>query len=92
MVAFGEAARPTALQVAQQLRHAGIATELDLEGRSPKAQMRLANRTGARFAVLLGETELAQNAATVKDLQTHEQTLVSQTDLAIWIHTRLQTP
>ncbi|MDW8106432.1 MAG: histidine--tRNA ligase [Armatimonadota bacterium] len=92
VVAFGDAARPVALQVAQQLRHAGISTDLDLEGRSPKAQMRLANRTGARFAVLLGETELAQNAATVKDLQTHEQTLVSQAELAVWIRNRLQTP
>jgi len=89
VVAFGDIARPTALQVAQQLRHVGIATDLDLEGRSPKAQMRLANRSGARFAVLLGETELAQHAATVKDLHTHEQTLVSQTELPEWLRSRL---
>lgn len=89
VVAFGDTARPTALQVAQQLRQVGIATDLDLEGRSPKAQMRLANRSGARFAVLLGETELAQNAATVKDLHTHEQTLVSQAELTEWLRNRL---
>lgn len=89
VVAFGEAARPVALQIAQQLRRAAIATDLDLEGRSPKAQMRLANRSGARFAILLGESELEQNAATVKDLQTHEQYTVSQTELATWIKTRL---
>ncbi|MCS7190834.1 MAG: histidine--tRNA ligase, partial [Fimbriimonadales bacterium] len=89
VVAFGDAARPVALQIAQQLRAAGIATELDLEGRSPKAQMRLANRSGARYAVLLGESELQQGTATVKDLQTHEQHTVSQVELTEWIRTRL---
>ncbi len=89
VVAFGDAARPVALQIAQQLRRAALATDLDLEGRSPKAQMRLANRNGARFAVLLGEMELAQGIATVKDLHTHEQHAVSQRELSSWIKTRL---
>ncbi len=89
VVAFGDAARPIALQLAQRLRAAHIATELDLEGRSPKAQMRLANRSGARFAVLIGDTELQQHTATVKDLQSHEQTTVSQAELAEWIKTHL---
>lgn len=73
VIAIGDAARPTALQVAQQLRTAGIPTDLDLEGRSLKAQMRLADRSGARYALLLGEEELKQGTATVRDLHTHEQ-------------------
>jgi histidyl-tRNA synthetase len=89
VVAFGEAARPVALQLAQQLRTAGIACDLDLEGRSPKAQMRLANRSGARYAVLLGESELAAGAATVKDLVSHEQLAVPQAELVEWIRARL---
>ncbi|MCX7992710.1 MAG: histidine--tRNA ligase [Fimbriimonadales bacterium] len=89
VVAFGDAARPVALQIAQQLRATGVPTEFDLEGRSPKAQMRLANRSGARYAVLLGESELQQGTATVKDLQTHEQMTVSQVELTEWIRTRL---
>lgn len=89
VVAFGDAARPVALQIAQQLRAAGIATDLDLEGRSPKAQMRLANRSGARYAVLIGDSELQQGTATVKDLQTHEQFAVNQVELPEWIRTRL---
>jgi histidyl-tRNA synthetase len=89
VVAFGDAARPIALQIAQQLRTAGIACDLDLEGRSPKAQMRLANRTGARYAILLGETELQTATATVKDLASHEQTAVPQAELAAWIRQRL---
>ncbi|MCS7301416.1 MAG: histidine--tRNA ligase, partial [Fimbriimonadales bacterium] len=89
LVAFGDAARPVALQLAQQLRAAGVAADLDLEGRSPKAQMRLANRSGARFAVLLGDAELQQGVATVKDLQSHEQIAVPQTELSAWIQNRL---
>lgn len=87
VVAFGDAARPLALQIAQQLRRAGIATDLDLEGRSPKAQMRLANRSGARYAILLGDSELQQHTATVKDLQSHQQITVSQAELTEWIKT-----
>jgi len=89
VVAFGDTARPVALQIAQQLRTAGIACDLDLEGRSPKAQMRLANRSGARYAILLGETELATATATVKDLASHEQTAVPQAELTAWIRQRL---
>ena len=89
VVAFGDAARPVALQVAQQLRTAGIACDLDLEGRSPKAQMRIANRTGARYAILLGEGELQTATATVKDLVSHEQTTVPQAEITAWIRQRL---
>ncbi|MGQ9657513.1 MAG: histidine--tRNA ligase [Fimbriimonadales bacterium] len=89
LVAFGDAARPVALQLAQQLRAAGIACDLDLEGRSPKAQMRIANRTGARYALLLGENELQSATVTAKDLATHEQTTVPQAELAAWIRSLL---
>ncbi|MDM7460345.1 MAG: histidine--tRNA ligase [bacterium] len=89
VVAFGEAARPVALKLAQQLRAAQLAAELDLEARSPKAQMRLANRTGARYAILIGDAELQQQTATIKDLQTHEQTVLSQAELSEWIKNRL---
>ncbi len=89
VVAFGEAARPVALKLAQQLRAAQLAAELDLEARSPKAQMRLANRSGARYAILIGDAELQQQSATIKDLQTHEQSVVSQAELSEWIKNRL---
>ena len=89
VVAFGDTARPVALQIAQQLRTACVACDLDLEGRSPKAQMRVANRTGARYAILLGESELQTATATVKDLTSHEQTAIPQAELAAWIRARL---
>lgn len=85
VVAMGEEARPVALQLAQHLRSAGIATELDLEGRSPKAQMKLADRSGALYALLLGEQELAQGVVTVRHLQTREQHTIAQNTLIEWL-------
>ncbi len=81
VIAVGDSARPAALQLAQQLRLAGIATDLDLGGRSLKAQMRLADRSGARYALILGDAELATETVTLRDLQTHEQRTLAQHDL-----------
>ena len=58
VVSFSDAARAAAFGVAQEVRAAGLAAELDLAGRSPKGQLKQAGRSGARFAVLLGLEEL----------------------------------
>ncbi len=89
LVAFGDSARVRALQLAQELRYAGIATELDLEGRSPKAQMKLADRSGATFAILIGENELQHGTFTVRHLQTREQHTIPQNELIGRLRMRL---
>ncbi len=61
--------KDAAVQVAAQLRHAGIKTEMSYGDRSPKAQMKQANNSGAAYAVLLGESELAGGFVTVRNLQ-----------------------
>lgn len=61
--------RDAAVSLAAQLRQAGIHTELSYGGRSGKAQMKQANASGAAYALLLGENELAGDFITVKDLQ-----------------------
>jgi len=75
VVPIGDAARMRALLVTQQLRRAGFAVDLGYGG-NVKKRMKRANKVDARAAVLLGEDELAQNAATVRDLDTGEQDLV----------------
>ena len=72
VVAVGQAA-PRALEIATRLRRAGIGTELDLVGRSMKGQMKDADRSGARFAVIVGDAELAAGEATVRDLVSGDQ-------------------
>ena len=51
---------------------------MDYEGRSPKSQMRAANRSGAPVCLLLGPDELARGEVTVKDMTQGEQRTVAR--------------
>jgi len=81
LVSASEAARLPLLQLAQELRVAGVAADLDFEGRSLKAQMRSANRMNARYALIVGEDELASGAVTVRDMGTSNQEKVARDKL-----------
>lgn len=76
MVPVGAAAEGKALLLVQTLRQAGFAVDLGFSG-NLKKRMRRANKVGARAAIILGEDELVKNAATVRDLDSGEQELVS---------------
>jgi histidyl-tRNA synthetase len=65
----GEAAEGLALQLARRCRLAGLAVELDLSGSSFTKQFKRADRSGARWAVVIGETEAAQGMVVLKDLR-----------------------
>ncbi|HLG66210.1 MAG TPA: histidine--tRNA ligase [Ktedonosporobacter sp.] len=86
--------KDAAVQVAAELRHAGIKTEMSYGNRSGKAQMKQANASGASYALIIGESELAENAVTVKDLRTegiedaNKQVLVKRPELVDYL-TRL---
>lgn len=75
--AVGERALFEAALLASRLRDAGIKVELDYEGRSLKAQMKLANKFGVRFAIILGEEELARNSARMREMATGEESVVA---------------
>jgi histidyl-tRNA synthetase len=57
------------VRAGSDLRAAGYVALLGESGRSFKAQMRRANGSGARFAVIIGEDEAARGVAAVKDLR-----------------------
>lgn len=57
-----------ATSFAHQLRAAGVSCEIDLSGRSVKAQMREANRVGAKHVIVVGETERASGSAKLKNM------------------------
>jgi histidyl-tRNA synthetase len=73
---LGEAARLPGLELLAALREAGVAAETDYLGRSLKAQMKQANRLNARATIILGEDELRQGAAMVRNMATSQQELV----------------
>ncbi|HEX5951822.1 MAG TPA: His/Gly/Thr/Pro-type tRNA ligase C-terminal domain-containing protein, partial [Rhodanobacteraceae bacterium] len=72
---------PVCLAVAKELRDAGIATEVALEGGKLGKQLKYADRAGIRFAVVAGEDELARGAVAVKDLRRGDQFEVSRAEL-----------
>ena len=88
IVALDEEARRWAVATAAELRRAGLSVEFDLLGRSMKAQMREANRHGARHAVIVGASELADRTAQLKDMRANEQTAVPFGELAARISGR----
>lgn len=68
-----ETARDLAYALARDLRSAGVHTLIDLDGKSMKSQLKQADREGAKYALILGDDEIAQQAATVRDLGNSEQ-------------------
>lgn len=77
VVALGEAAQKPAFRLLQQLRGAGLKALMDYAGRSMKAQMKQAGKAGARFALILGEDEIKENAVMLKDMEKSQQQKVS---------------
>jgi len=79
---LGKEAKASAYQLVQKLRNAGVLVETDYMDRSVKAQMKYANKIGAKNTVIIGADELAMNAAKVKNMETGEQTEISLDKIA----------
>ena len=71
-----------ALAITELVRRAGRSADRAYDGRSMKAQMKAANRSGAAVAVIVGDDELAAGTAVVRPLRGDgEQTVVTRPDL-----------
>ncbi len=71
---MGERAATAAASLIASLREDGFYAEYDLVGRSLKAQMKYADKIGAKFVVVLGDNELDEKKVNVKNMTTGEQT------------------
>ncbi|MBW8827047.1 MAG: histidine--tRNA ligase [Acidobacteria bacterium] len=76
-VTGGETARDLVLE----LRRAGLGAERAYDGRSMKSQMKQADRSGARLALIVGDDELAAGEVTVRPLSGGDQDRVPRTDV-----------
>ncbi len=72
-VPLGEAARRTLVVLAARLRAAGVRVDLAYGGRGLKGAMKSADRSGARYALVLGERDLEVGTLGIKDLASGEQ-------------------
>ncbi len=75
MIPLGEAAEARATGLVAELRRAGIMCDMGFRG-NMKKRMQRANASGAAWAVIIGEDELAQGEAALRDLRSGEQQAV----------------
>lgn len=88
VVPMGEAAEAAASGLLAELRAAGIAAEAAYRG-NMKKRMERAGKSGARFALILGEDELAEGKVTLKDLGDASQGHVARGDVVARLKARL---
>jgi len=89
LVPLGAAAKSRAVELVGVLRRAGVATDLAYGDRGMKGAMKAADRSGAAYAVVLGDRDLEAGTAQVKDLRTGEQTPVALDALTPTLKERL---
>ena len=68
LIGADEAGASRCAELAHQLRGRGVAVEVDLRGRSVKAQMRHADRSGARFTAVVGSSEIELGTVSLKNM------------------------
>jgi histidyl-tRNA synthetase len=77
LAALGSESQTLAFEWACALGKAGILAEMDLSAKSLKSQMKRADRLGAASVLIIGENELKEGAAILRNMETKEQELVS---------------
>ncbi|MEI6797329.1 MAG: histidine--tRNA ligase [Methanomassiliicoccales archaeon] len=82
VVATSDAMRPTAFQVVAELRRSGLMADVDLMRRSLGKNFKYADAVHVRRVVIIGEKEMEQGSATIRDMATGQQTLVPLEELA----------
>ncbi|WP_283678717.1 histidine--tRNA ligase [Lentilactobacillus sp. Marseille-Q4993] len=73
VVGIGETTSAATLKVVQALRREGFSSDRDYLARKPKAQFKTADKLNAQFTITIGETELENNTANVKQMATGKE-------------------
>ncbi|MHA6260306.1 histidine--tRNA ligase [Sporosarcina sp. CAU 1771] len=81
VVTMGDEAKHTGFKILNNLRTAGIRTDMDYMDRKMKAQMKSADRLNAKVVVVLGENEVAGNTAMVKNMADGTQEEIASEEL-----------
>lgn len=69
---IGDAGSDKAFELANLLRRQDVKVNLEMMGRSPKAQMKYADKINTRFAMLIGDDEIKDNKVSIKNMQNGE--------------------
>ena len=71
---MGDEAKIKAFELLRRVRESGLTAETDVVGRGLRAQMKYADKIGAKYSMVLGDNEIAENKAKVKNMDSGEQT------------------
>ena len=77
---LGEKAQEKAFELIQSIRQWGLQAETDVVGRGLRAQMKYADKIGAQYSMVIGDNEIEQGIANLKNMTTGEQTSVNIND------------
>lgn len=88
-VPLGEEARRRVFPLVSELRRAGLAVDMAFGGRGVKGAMKAADRSGARYALILGDRDIEAGAVQVKDLTTADQTAVPLAEVVEFLKGKL---
>ncbi|MGA5189758.1 histidine--tRNA ligase [Streptomyces griseoincarnatus] len=80
-VPLGDEARRVLFAKVTELRKNGVAADFAYGGKGLKAAMKAANRSGARYALILGERDIEQGVVQLKDLESGEQSAVGMNEI-----------
>jgi histidyl-tRNA synthetase len=90
VIYLGQPAKLSAIELVSELRASDISAVMFFDDPSMRSQMRSANREDVRYAVILGERELEQGVAAVKDMARDvPQEMVDRSELVAWLEARL---
>jgi histidyl-tRNA synthetase len=92
IVSIGEETRKQCFYLLNLLRKANLSADIDYEGRSPKAQMRTANKLGVKYVIVLGPDELARGDVNIKVMETSEEISLKQSEVLRWFLNRESPP
>ena len=77
IAALGEKATLKAIDIAKDMRAEGYSCLYDLNSRSLRAQMKYADKLNAKYTILIGDSEVEEGVAKLKDMQTGEETEIA---------------
>ncbi|MFE8945519.1 histidine--tRNA ligase [Streptomyces sp. NPDC003233] len=88
-VPLGEEARRVLFAKITELRKVGISADFSYGGKGLKGAMKNANRSGARYAIVAGERDLAEGVVQLKDMESGEQTPIGVNEIVAELESRL---
>ncbi len=77
IASMGEKAQVKAFALTDEVRKSGLSAQSDIVGRGLRPQMKFADKIGAKFSVVIGDNEIAENKAEVKNMETGDKKTVS---------------